>query len=434
MSNSSLISSSVLTDNYGYRNGWEIDTLTIHYMCWYTDGETCAESFVPSSRQASATYCIGKYGDIVLNVPEEYRPWTTGSTANDRRAVTIECANYMEDADGHVDGQLPDATWDALVRLCADVCERNGKTRLVYRGSADYDGLADTDMLLTKHKWFQATDCPGPWLDLQFDRLADEVNERLGIHVPDELHGWAHSLEDCRDASDYAYCTCAVYSTGYSQQDRENISIQRLKDGTAETDCSYGVNAWLYWGGLLDELIGFWTAIEIDYLVSKGFALLPATVAPRRNDVLWRSGHTALYIGDGMQAEALWSEDHSYDGAPGDQTGGETLVREYPAGGWTYILRPPAKEEIEETGDGMLACIVEIEDEHSGYKAGARVLWTAEAGFEYINHPDSIKLLDDMSTYYTGKPLFRVKSSTKGPWIERLAQITINDKTKGVVK
>jgi hypothetical protein len=104
-----------------------------------------------------------------------------------------------------------------------------------------------------------------------------------------------------------------------------------------------GVNKWLYWGGMLDEIVGFWTAIEIDYLVSKGFTLLPATVAPRRNDVLWRQGHTALYIGDGMQAEALASEHGTTDGQAGDQTGGETLVRKYPAGGWTYILRPPAK-------------------------------------------------------------------------------------------
>ena len=59
MSNSPLINSSVLTDNHGYRNGWEIDTITPHYMCWYTDGETCAVSFVHASRQASATYCIG---------------------------------------------------------------------------------------------------------------------------------------------------------------------------------------------------------------------------------------------------------------------------------------------------------------------------------------------------------------------------------------
>jgi len=179
MNYSPLTNSMVLTNNHGSRNGWEIDTITPHYMCWYCTGETCAESFVPASRRASATYCIGKYGDIVLNVPEEYKPWTTGSTLNDKRAITIECANYMETASGHVYGQLPDATWDSLVKLCADICQRYGKTRLCYVGDNDYNAVEPNGMLLTKHKWFQSTDCPGPWLDQQFDRLAAEVNALL---------------------------------------------------------------------------------------------------------------------------------------------------------------------------------------------------------------------------------------------------------------
>ena len=154
-----------------------------------------------------------------------------------------------------------------------------------------------------------------------------------------------------------------MYSCGYSQDDRENLTFDLLRRGKAETDCSMGVNTWLYWGGLLDELVGFHTAIEIDYLTSKGYALLPASVPPRRNDVLWRQGHTALYIGDGMQAEALASEYGTTDGEPGDQTGGETLVREYPAGGWTYILRPPAKEETIDLEEDEMACIYRPNDD-----------------------------------------------------------------------
>jgi len=363
MSNSPLVSDVILSPNtYGARKQ-PILGAAIHYMCWYCTAETCAESFVPVSRHASANYMVGKYGDIVLGVPEDEAAGTTSSEYCDQRCITIECANYMEDADGHVCGQLPDATWESLVALLADICRRNGKARAVYNGSADFDTVGPDELILVKHKWFGSTDCPGPWLDQQFDRLADEVNERLGIPVPDELHGWAQSLEECRDAADYAYCTCAVYSCGYSQEDRENLTFDLLRKGEAETDCSMGVNTWLHWGGLLDELIGFWTAIEIDYLVSKGFALLSATVAPRRNDVLWRKGHTALYIGDGMQAEALWSEDHSYDGEPGDQTGGETIVREYPAGGWDYILRPPAHEKEEDTEDEMVCVFRPNNDE-----------------------------------------------------------------------
>lgn len=182
MSNSPLISGTLLTNNCSSPRNHAIDTITPHYMAWYTSAKTCCESFVPASRRASANYCIGKDGEIWLNVEEKNRAWTSGSSANDNRAVTIECANYMDTSRY---GELPTSTWNSLVRLCADICKRNRKSRIVYRGSANYSGLLSTDMLLTKHKWFQSTDCPGPWLDKQFDRLASEVNAILGGATPE---------------------------------------------------------------------------------------------------------------------------------------------------------------------------------------------------------------------------------------------------------
>lgn len=179
--NSSLIDGVLLTNNCSKPRNHEVDTITPHYMSWYIDAETCCESFVPSIRQASANYCIGKDGEIWLNVEEENRAWTSGSYSNDNRAITIECANYM---DGARYGELPAPTWDSLVALCVDICQRYGKKRLMYVGSADYSLLDDGCMLLTKHKWFQNTDCPGPWLDYKFGNLAAEVNQILGSEFP----------------------------------------------------------------------------------------------------------------------------------------------------------------------------------------------------------------------------------------------------------
>ena len=176
MSNSQLISGILLTNNCSRPRNHSIDTITPHYMAWYTDAKTCCESFVPSSRRASANYCIGKDGEIWLNVEEKNRAWTSGSSSNDNRAITIECANYMG---GALDSKLPDATWNSLVKLCVDICQRYGKKKLVYRGSVNYAGLTGTEMLLTMHKWFQDTDCPGSWLSNQFARLAKEVNAKL---------------------------------------------------------------------------------------------------------------------------------------------------------------------------------------------------------------------------------------------------------------
>ena len=170
MTVSKLAQKTILTSNCSSRYGNRISRITPHYMAGYATGEACARSFVPASRKASANYCIGYDGGIVCNVLEENRAWTSGNAENDRRAITIECANYMDNKNGHVYGQLPDATWKSLVALCADICDRYG-----FRAS--YTG--NTSGTLTMHKWFQDTDCPGPWFSKQFSRLATEINAVL---------------------------------------------------------------------------------------------------------------------------------------------------------------------------------------------------------------------------------------------------------------
>ena len=176
---------------------------------------------------------------------------------------------------------------------------------------------------------------------------------------------WAKNLDQCQDPSDYAYCTCEVYSCGYSQPNRKHISVMYLEQGIAETDCSAGVSWWLYMGGFLEECPWFHTAIERDYLKAHGFEVIDANagfVSMQRNDVLLRDrndalgilGHTALYIGDGMQAEAVRDENHDagYEGTtPGDQDGGETIVRRLTFD-WDWVLRkiqaPTPKPTIQE--------------------------------------------------------------------------------------
>lgn len=187
------------------------------------------------------------------------------------------------------------------------------------------------------------------WCQVDYPSIIDK-----GEHMPESK--WALALADCKDPSDYAYCTCAVYSCGYSQPNRKNISIERLEAGTAETDCSYGLGWWLFKGGYLEENPGFHTAIEREYLSQHGFELIDANagfVRMQRNDVLWKPGHTALYIGEGMQAEALRTERHDagYDGStPGDQDNGETVVRRLTYD-WDYIIRKidkPSKDDKKE--------------------------------------------------------------------------------------
>lgn len=168
MSNSKLISYTKRSPNRTSPRKNKIDRITIHHMAGNLSVERCGEVFAASSRQASSNYGIGSDGRIALYVDEADRAWTSSNAENDNRAVTIEVANDGGAPDWHVS---PKAV-DALIDLCVDICKRNGIKRLNYTG--------DTKGNLTMHKWFKATECPGPYLSDLFPRIASDVNLRLG--------------------------------------------------------------------------------------------------------------------------------------------------------------------------------------------------------------------------------------------------------------
>lgn len=172
MSNSSLVSYINLSPNYSEGRNHIIDRITPHYCGGDCSVEGLGEIFAPTSRRASSNYGIGSDGRVGMYVEEHNRAWTSGSSYNDNRAVTIECANLA-------DGSLTDECWNGLVDLCVDICQRNGIEKLVYTG--------DDSGNLTMHKWYDDTDCPGPWLSYKFDDLANEVN--------DVLQGGKHSSQ-----------------------------------------------------------------------------------------------------------------------------------------------------------------------------------------------------------------------------------------------
>ena len=167
--NSSLVEYTCYSPNHSGQRNHAIDTITPHYMGGNCTIETCGEIFSSSLRMASSNYGIGSDGRIGMYVEEDHRAWTSGDSRNDNRAITIECANLG-------DGSLTQACWDSLVKLCVDICQRYGYSGVWYLGEVDYDACLDGFMLLTMHKWFQDTDCPGPWLSHQFQRLQTEVN------------------------------------------------------------------------------------------------------------------------------------------------------------------------------------------------------------------------------------------------------------------
>lgn len=177
MSYSSLVDYVKISPNKTSPRDHAIDTITIHCMAGNLSVETCANVFAPSSRQASSNYGVGSDGRIGCYVDEADRSWCSSNRANDMRAITIEVANDGgADTGWHVSG----VAMSSLIKLVADVCNRNNISKLVWSDSKDDRINHRNDCNMTVHRDFSATACPGDYLMSQMPYIADEVNKLLG--------------------------------------------------------------------------------------------------------------------------------------------------------------------------------------------------------------------------------------------------------------
>lgn len=178
MSNSSLVSYTLLSPNHSGKRTHSIDRITPHCVVGQLSAESICGCFTSSSVQASCNYGIGTDGRISLCVDEGNRSWCSSSNANDQRAVTIECASDKEHP-----YTMTDAVYQSLIKLCVDICKRNGKTKLLWFGDKDktlaYEPKSG-EMVLTVHRWFANKACPGDWLYNRLGDLAAKVTEKLG--------------------------------------------------------------------------------------------------------------------------------------------------------------------------------------------------------------------------------------------------------------
>ena len=152
--------------NETYNPTGRIDAIVIHHVAGVTEVEALGALFARSSREASSNYGIGNDGRIALFAPEEYRSWCSGNRGIDYRAITVEVSNSA----GEPDWPVSEKAYESLIRLCVDICKRHN-FRLNYTG--------DKTGNLHMHKWYQATGCPGPYLEARFPEIAAEVNRRL---------------------------------------------------------------------------------------------------------------------------------------------------------------------------------------------------------------------------------------------------------------
>ncbi len=171
---SALVAYTKLSPNCSKPRKAKIDTITIHCMAGNLSVESCGNIFAAESRQASSNYGIGSDGRIALYVNEANRSWCTSSAANDHRAVTIEVANDSGAPDWHVS----DKALASLIRLCADICKRNGIKQLLWQGDKKLIGQVDKQNM-TVHRWLAAKACPGDYLYGLHFYITAEVNKLL---------------------------------------------------------------------------------------------------------------------------------------------------------------------------------------------------------------------------------------------------------------
>ena len=175
--NSSMVVYTKLSPNHSGQRTHSIDRITPHCVVGQCTAEGLGDWFMNTGIQASSNYGIDKDGRVALYVEEKNRSWCSSSNANDQRAITIECASDTTEPYA-----FRDVVYQTLIKLCIDICKRNGKNKLIWFGDKDktlnYEPKAG-EMILTVHRWFANKSCPGNWMYARMGDLAEKVTKAL---------------------------------------------------------------------------------------------------------------------------------------------------------------------------------------------------------------------------------------------------------------
>lgn len=129
---------------------------------------------------ASCHYVVGGDGSIAQVCGEENRAWCT-SNKIDHQLVTIEVAS------DHVAPYLVNTVAiQSLVKLLADICQRNGIPKLLWKGDKSLMGHWDKQNMVV-HRWTANKACPGDFLYNLHPKIANAVNEILAGKEEEEM-------------------------------------------------------------------------------------------------------------------------------------------------------------------------------------------------------------------------------------------------------
>ena len=174
-----MVSYTKLSPNNSGKRTMKIDRITPHCVVGQCSVETLGRIFSSPNKKASSNYGIGFDGRVGMYVPENKRSWCSSSASNDQRAVTIECASDTKEP-----YTMNDKVYNQLVKLCIDICKRNGKNKLLWFGDKEKTlnySPKSNEMVLSVHRWFANKSCPGTWLYSRLDLLAKTVTHELSV-------------------------------------------------------------------------------------------------------------------------------------------------------------------------------------------------------------------------------------------------------------
>lgn len=184
MGNSPLVTYTNLTKNCTKPRRKNIDAVIIHCVVGQCTAKQGCDYFATTDRECSANYVVGKDGSIGLSVDEANRAWTSGGSLKvngisgadwDHRAVTIEVAS-----DTSHPYAVTGAAYEALIKLVADICKRNGIKKLLWKGDKSLVGKIDQQNMAV-HRWFANKSCPGDYLYERMGDIASRANALIGV-------------------------------------------------------------------------------------------------------------------------------------------------------------------------------------------------------------------------------------------------------------
>lgn len=163
---------------------YRIDTITLHCVVGHLSMKSLAGCF-QGTRKASSNYGIMDDGKIGLFVEEKDRSWCSSSSANDVRAITVEI-----DSDAKAPYAMTDGAVTGAIRLCVDVCKRNGISKMYWYSDKETalmkrDMLKENEGIFTAHRFFANKSCPGDFLFNKMGWVCDQVNAQLAGTEPE---------------------------------------------------------------------------------------------------------------------------------------------------------------------------------------------------------------------------------------------------------